>query len=401
MNSFKKIVLLNLLLCSLSSCSILDDFKNHFNNSSSSSSSLTISSSDSFKESSSSVSFENIIDGDLQFHFIELGNQYTGDCTYIKAGDLDILIDAGSRSGSAEIIEQYVNNYCSDGKLEYVISTHAHQDHIAGFVGNKSTKNSKKPTDFLGNEKERTGIFYYYTIDNLIEFSKTDVSSTLYENYQKARDENIDSNKIFKADKIAKTSYQLTPTISMTILDNYFYYNSSSNENNYSVCVLFSQVKDDHTNHYLLTGDLEKEGEEHLVTMNELPEVDLYKGGHHGSPTSSNDCLLDIIKPKICAVCCCAGSDEYTKNIDNQFPSQEFINRIAKWTDSVFVTTVVNYDSNAENKYTSLNGNIVISSYGKEIFVSCSNNNIKLKDSSWFNSLRDDNTTPMRTWPNV
>ena len=33
------------------------------------------------------------ISGNLSFHFMELGNKYTGDCTYIKAGDIDILID--------------------------------------------------------------------------------------------------------------------------------------------------------------------------------------------------------------------------------------------------------------------------------------------------------------------
>jgi hypothetical protein len=77
----------------------------------------------------------------ITFNFVEQGNQYSGDCTYIKAGDNDILIDAGNRTSCASTIESYLedssrtNNYVSDGKLEYVIATHAHQDHIAGFVG--------------------------------------------------------------------------------------------------------------------------------------------------------------------------------------------------------------------------------------------------------------------------
>ncbi len=381
---FSFILLLGLTSCDSISLSSLFNF-----NSSSSSSSIS---------SDESHSDENIIDGDLQFHFLELGNQFTGDCTYIKAGELDILIDAGSRSGSAETIQSYVNQYCSDGKLEYVISTHAHQDHIAGFVGNKKNKDNKTPTNFKGESVERTGIFYYYQIDNLIEFSKTDVTSALYENYKQARDTNIKAESIFTADKVAKTTYTLTSTISMTILDNYFYYNKSNDENNYSVCVMFSQTNEDNTNNYILTGDLEKAGEEYLVEMNTLPKVKLYKGGHHGSPTSSNDCLLNVIQPQICAVCCCAGSDEYTKNLDNQFPSQDFINRISKWTDKVFVTTVINNDPNSIVKYQSLNGNIIISSYGKVVNISCSNNNTILRESSWFNSLREDNT-PMRIWP--
>ena len=47
--------------------------------------------------------------------------------------------------------KEYVDKYCTDGVLEYVIATHAHQDHIAGFVGNKD-----------GNT--RTGILYQYKV---------------------------------------------------------------------------------------------------------------------------------------------------------------------------------------------------------------------------------------------
>ena len=36
----------------------------------------------------------------ITFHFLELGNKYTGDCTFIQAGDVDILIDAGSKVSS-------------------------------------------------------------------------------------------------------------------------------------------------------------------------------------------------------------------------------------------------------------------------------------------------------------
>ena len=46
------------------------------------------------------------VSGDMQVHFLELGNKYTGDCTYIKAGESDILIDAGSRTSSVETISE-------------------------------------------------------------------------------------------------------------------------------------------------------------------------------------------------------------------------------------------------------------------------------------------------------
>lgn len=112
----------------------------------------------------------------------------------------------------------------------------------------------------------------------------------------------------------------------------------------------------------------------------------MYKAGHHGSKTSSHSSLLEMIKPKRVAVCCCAGSSEYTDVSENQFPTQAFIDRIAPYTDSVYVTTLcIDYKNNV---FTSFNGNIIFSSVPSGISVSCSNNNIKLKDSDWFKQNR-------------
>ena len=93
--------------------------------------------------------------GDIAIHFLELGNAYTGDCTYIKAGDTDILIDAGSRTSSIATISAYINDYVTDGKLEYVIVTHAHQDHYAGFTQREGS------------------IFDLYECEVIIDFAKT------------------------------------------------------------------------------------------------------------------------------------------------------------------------------------------------------------------------------------
>ena len=52
----------------------------------------------------------------------------------------------------------------------------------------------------------------------------------------------------------------------------------------------------------------EIDGEESLIEKNDLPKVALYKAGHHGSKTSSSAALLEVIKPDMVCVCCCAGS---------------------------------------------------------------------------------------------
>ena len=61
---------------------------------------------------------QTITNSDLSIHFLELGNEYTGDCTLIKVGDTEVLIDAGSRKGSAEAIVPYIAEFCTDGVLE-------------------------------------------------------------------------------------------------------------------------------------------------------------------------------------------------------------------------------------------------------------------------------------------
>ena len=341
-------------------------------------------------DSSSDSSGENpdtpdIVTDELSIHFLELGNQYTGDCTLIKVGDTEVLIDAGSRKGSAATIVEYVNEYCEDGILEYVIATHAHQDHIAGFVGTKSGAT-------------RNGVFYQYEIETLIQFPLSGLplltdkgNATLYAEYLESV-ELLEGKgttvytalECWNETNGAKRSYTLGEGITMNILYQRFYEETTSDENDYSVCMLLTQGE----NNYLFTGDLEKDGEASLVENNDLPKCVLYKGGHHGSPTSSTAGLLEKIQPEIVCVCCCCGSDEYTHNIANMFPSQAFVDRIAPYTDRVYVTTLALGDG-----FTSMNGNIVVWSDGKEVDVACSNNDVLFKDTEWFKANRETPTS--------
>ena len=150
---------------------------------------------------------------------------------------------------------------------------------------------------------------------------------------------------------------------------------------------MVNQGEGESAKHYLFTGDLEEDGEEYLVEMNDLPQVDLYKAGHHGSKTSSTNVLLNVIRPEIVCVCCCTGSPEYTKTNENQFPTQEFIDRVAPYTDKVYATSLcVDYSKGA---YTSLNGNIAVcaNAAGAPV-VYASDNTTLLKDTAWFGENR-------------
>lgn len=328
-------------------------------------------------------------EGAVSIHFLELGNKYTGDCTYIKVGkDIDILIDCGSKSTSIPTVSAYLNKYVTDGVLEYVIITHAHQDHYAGFA--TSTKVNS--------------IFDLYECKNIIDFAKTNQksTSTLYNNYLRERQDEINNGaKHYTAQDIVSNTTQFpngkivldeVNDISLQILNSYYYTNKASTENDYSVCTMLNQG----SKHFLFTGDLEEKGEEYLVSPEYNPifseadfSVELYKAGHHGSKTSSSMTLLNKIRPKTVCVCCCAGSSEYTKTTANQFPTKDFLIHISQFTTQVYVTTLcVDYDN---NKFTSLNGNIVVmsvSSVSVGVTVCCSNNSTLLKDTDWFKTNR-------------
>ena len=327
--------------------------------------------------------------GEISFHFMMLGNDNAGDCIYIKAGENDILIDAGSRANSIDDIKNYIDAYVTDGKLEYVIVTHGDQDHIAGFA------------------KKNGSIFDLYECETIIDFPKTTKTTETYYDYVSERDAEVGNGakhytalECYKSEKGGQKVYNLSDdgNIKMEILYNYFYENKTTDENDYSVCVQFVHGE----RKFLFTGDLEAEGEEYLIQYNSLSQVEFFKAGHHGSKTSSNDYLLDVIKPKICVACCCAGSVEYTQNLDNTFPTQAFINRISKHTELVYcpIMTEISLDDkgdgdpsndkyeNAEN-YTVMNGNIVVvSEAAKPVYVECSNNNTLLKDTEWFKTYR-------------
>ncbi len=332
---------------------------------------------------------EGVVYDDFQIHFLEFSSDSAGDSVYIKAGDTDILIDAGNKNDNSEKLKSQIDNYCHDNKLEYVIITHGDSDHITSFYGS-----SKK-----------NGLLYTYDVGTIIynqNTNKSNKTTSLYSNLMRAVDYCVSkgttrkyAHEYFEEDKLTAKSdsyIKLSDNVEMDILYNPYYFTKTDDENNYSVCTLFKYTSGTETHNFLLTGDLEKEGEEALVkhyqkgTYGTLPHVDLYKGGHHGSKTSSNTILLDTITPDICCVCSCAGTNEYTTDYTNQFPTQQFINRIAKYTEKVYITGL--YENGS---FKPMNGRITIScgfdsnTNKVEVGIAATNNLIKLKDSDWFN----------------
>lgn len=324
--------------------------------------------------------------GELEIHFMELGNNYSGDSILIQVDNVDILVDAGSKKSSYNTIKSYLDKEMNDDVLEYVIATHAHEDHYANFAGDGTNS-----------------LLTDYKVNNLIQFSKTNqTTGVMYNNYLSIVDllknngtKVCDALESYNNLNGCKRIIDLGNDIEIEILYQKFYENKSSSENNYSVCFIINQ----NNKHFLFTGDLEEDGEESLVESNNLPKVNLYKAGHHGSDTSSHDTLLNVIKPEIVVVQAVAGNFEYAKNevgdvnVDGTFPTTNTLKRIAKHTSKVYVTSLGITEQNADGTFndigtTSMNGNIVVKSSYSGVTVNGSNNNTLLKDTAWAKEYR-------------
>lgn len=319
---------------------------------------------------------------DLEINIMMVGNKFNGDTIYIKAGDTDILVDAGSRKGSAETIKNYIfdnqsnHAYVSDGKLEYVIATHADQDHIAGFVGSN---------DHPGIFKDES-----IEIETVIQFSRSDRTSDVYYEYCDAVNElKANGTKVYTALECynningAQRVIQVAEGIEIEILYNHFYENKASDENDYSVCFMLRRG----TQQFLFTGDLEGEGEKYLVINNDLGKVYFYKVGHHGSYSSSTQQLLGIIQPKLVVASCTAFYNEYRANEENIFPAQASVSRLAQvgTVEQFYVTQMASDNSNG---YVPANGNVVIKSNDNGTSVECSESNTNFFEFEIFKKYR-------------
>ena len=212
-----------------------------------------------------------ISNSDLSIHFLELGNKYTGDCIYIKVGDTDILIDGGSKTSSVSTITSYVDEFMTDDVMDYIIITHAHEDHYAGYATNATTESL---FDHYRNDGTNGK-----SIGTIITFAQTRKSDTanMHSNYLRELGEATTSGaKHFTALECseetinyqgfqAQSMYDLGTdsdgnTIWLQILYTKFYTSQgkleTTTENNFSVCFQIIQG----TKKYLFTGDLEKDG---------------------------------------------------------------------------------------------------------------------------------------------
>lgn len=250
-------------------------------------------------------------------HFIDVGQ---GDCTLVLCGEKALLIDAGENGHETEVLN-YLRSMKID-KLDYIVATHQHSDHIGGIPE----------------------VLEEYEADNIImprlTKAQTPTNST-YTAFLKAL-QNTDAKIISAKPDLKYTLGDAEFEILGPVTDDCEDINSMSAVTK----ITYGQ------NTFLVTGDAERDEELEIIENGSNLDCDVLKAGHHGSSTSSCKDFLDAVTPEICVISC--GADN-----DYGHPHEKAVNRILKHTDEIYRTDIC--------------GSIVMTSDGENIEISYEN----------------------------
>lgn len=197
--------------------------------------------------------------GILKVHFIDVGQ---ADSILIQSNEQAMLIDAGNNADS-DIVVNYIKAQ-NIKRLDYVVGTHPHEDHIGG----------------LDSVIESFDIGRIY-MPKVMNTTKTfeDVLNAVKEKSLKVTTPKPD------------TSFELGDSL-CTILGP----NSSSYEglNNYSIVIKLTHGE----NSFLFTGDAEEVSEKEMIGEGFNLEANILKIAHHGSSSSTTQSFLDKVNPE-------------------------------------------------------------------------------------------------------
>lgn len=249
------------------------------------------------------VMFARLPNGKVQVAMLDVGQ---GDCIFMRGPKgHTYLIDSGS-SDVDELAKYRIEPFLKSqgvGKLDYVFVSHGDVDHYIGIeeMLNRQVK---------GVRIKQLVLPYNYKQDKaLLELAKFAIQNNV-------------SVAVIKADqRITEGDLQIAcvqPDEREMFLE--------GNAGSMVLDVSFREFD------MLLTGDVEKEGEEQLVHNLSLKTYDILKVAHHGSKYSTTEDFLEAIKPRIALIS--AG-----KNNSYGHPHAETLRRLKKCHCRVFETT--------------------------------------------------------------
>lgn len=196
------------------------------------------------------------VNGNLKVYFIDVGQ---ADSMLITYNNKNMLIDAGNNSDGIKLVNYFKSLNITD--FEYVIATHAHEDHIGGMddiIKNFNIKNFYMP-DALSTSKTFSDV-----LDSLEE-----------------------KNMMYETPKVDDRKYLDDAYFDVLSVDD-----NEKNLNDTSVVIklTYGNVK------FLFTGDASNNIEKRILSKD--IKADVLKLGHHGSSYSSSNDFLDKVKPK-------------------------------------------------------------------------------------------------------
>lgn len=247
-----------------------------------------------YNEANNIYSNINIDTSKLNIFFFNVGQ---ADSSLILYEDKVILIDTGNDSDGEKIVEFLKAKGIN--KIDYLIGTHIHEDHIGGMAD---------IVDNISVEK----IYMPYNVTEDANFYKKVTNSI---NSKELLVETVSEN-----DKIPLSSNFI---LEVLYVDN----KEPSNPNNASIVLQLEYG----TQKYLFMGDAEKEVETKLLQEDILEDIDVLKVGHHGSETSSTKEFIDKVSPDISIIS--VQNERY-----NNMPSQNIIDRLKNKENQVYIT---------------------------------------------------------------
>lgn len=227
----------------------------------------------------------NIDNSKLNIFYFNVGQ---ADSSLIMYEGKTILIDAGNGSDGEEILN-FLNAKGID-KINYLIGTHIHEDHIGGMA------------DIINN----------FPVERIFMPYNETYNSEFYNKVKNAID-----NKGLSIEKVKQTDkfyFNESMTFEILYVDNA----EPSEPNNASIVVELTYVEQK----YLFMGDAEGTVENKLLNKGLLKDIDVLKVGHHGSDTSTTDNFVNKILPEISIISVQEGV-EY-----DDMPNEEVIERL-------------------------------------------------------------------------
>ena len=255
----------------------------------------------------------NEVTSDLQIYYFDVGQ---ADSILILNNDTAMLIDAGNNADGPLLVD-YIKNKLKINKIDIVVGTHPHEDHIGGI-------------DDIINNFDIEDIY----LPEVITTTKTfEDMITAIEN----KDLAISIPEKAERFKLGEADFEVI-------------YTGTNDKDLNATSIIINMLYGEKT--YLFTGDTTEEVEDTILNQN--IDIDVLKVAHHGSRYSSSYEFLKIATPEY-AIVSVGEENSY------EHPHQEAINRIKKHTNNIYMTKDV--------------GTILLTSDGKEIEIEYLNTN--------------------------